>query len=95
MDADAGGEHTLSRSAPSPLFFVVGIVIQDHLSRSASGAVFSAGGCGLGWCRLQEVTAALFGWRKVPIAEPIANIAACYYHNLAIGARSRRVYSWG
>lgn len=41
------------------------------------------------------MTAALFGWRKVPFPEPILTIAPCYYHNLAIGANSRQVYSWG
>ena len=75
--AEAGGEHTLVRTA--------------------SGAVLSAGACGLGWCR--EVAGALgpalFGWRAVPLPEPASAIHASYYHNLALGARTGTLYSWG
>ena len=41
------------------------------------------------------MTAKLFGWRRVPFPEAISAIAPLYYHNLAIGAHTKQVYTWG
>ena len=48
-----------------------------------------------------EMDASLYGWRRVTIDEPVGSLAAGYYHNLAIGKRTGRVYrsrvvrAWG
>lgn len=59
--------------------------------------LFSAGACGLGWCRHHPVTEALFSLRRVRLGsdEPCRLFYASYYHNLAVGARSGKLYSWG
>lgn len=63
--------------------------------RDDTGSLFSAGACGIGWCRLKEFDASLYGWRRVSIPEPVSKFHASYYHNLAIGAKSGAVWSWG
>jgi alpha-tubulin suppressor-like RCC1 family protein len=79
MESSAGGEHSLVKTE--------------------NGKVYSTGSCGLGWCRVVEETTEvlknLFCFRLVPLPEPAATILASYYHNLAIGQRTGRVYAWG
>lgn len=99
----AGGEHSLFYNAKQQ-------------------SLFSAGACGLGWCRQHPLTDALFSLRHVPLGskhqdeesqtsessnnnaqqhhstteEPCSNLFyASYYHNLAVGARTGKLYSWG
>jgi alpha-tubulin suppressor-like RCC1 family protein len=67
---------------------------EHTLARTNSGAILSAGACGLGWCRSLAMVPTLFGWRTVNIPEPITTLHAAYYHNLAIG-HSGKLYSWG
>ncbi|GMH96306.1 hypothetical protein TrVE_jg3718 [Triparma verrucosa] len=57
--------------------------------------LYSAGACGLKWNRSSNLTPSLFGWRKVMMDEPVAFMAAGYYHNLALGAKSGKIFSWG
>ncbi|GMH49374.1 hypothetical protein TL16_g07190 [Triparma laevis f. inornata] len=57
--------------------------------------LYSAGACGLSWNRSNSLSPNLFGWRKVMMSEPIAFMAAGYYHNLAVGANTGNVFSWG
>ena len=59
------------------------------------GRLFSAGGCGLGWCRLDELSASLLKWRPVNLPEAVSAVHAGYYHNLAVGASSGKLYTWG
>ena len=66
----------------------------EHSLVKREGQVWSAGGCGLGWCRLYDLGHELFGWRRVPILEPVVAMHAGYYHNLCLGA-SGAVFSWG
>jgi hypothetical protein len=49
---------------------------EHTLARNAAGAVFSAGACGVGWCRLKDFSASLCGWRRVPIPEPVSKFHA-------------------
>lgn len=79
----AGGEHTL---------------IQRN-----DGRLFSAGACGLGWCRQHPLNDALFSLRQVRLmgeddkqdVEECRLFHASYYHNLAVGAKTGKLYSWG
>jgi alpha-tubulin suppressor-like RCC1 family protein len=70
---------------------------EHTLYRNADGSLFSAGACGLGWCRLQDLNSDLFRWRPVPLPnnEPVRLMHASYYHNLAVGASTGKLYSWG
>ena len=68
---------------------------EHSLLRTSDGAVFSAGACGLGWSRLQALHPSLFAWRRVPLPEPASAVVPGYYHNLAIGRATGRLYSWG
>ena len=69
---------------------------EHTLVRTADGQVLSAGACGLGWCRtVNAALAPLFGWRRARFSEPASAVHASYYHNLAIGARTGVLYSWG
>jgi alpha-tubulin suppressor-like RCC1 family protein len=68
---------------------------EHTLYRNADGSLFSAGACGLGWCRLQDLNSDLFRWRPVPLPEPVRLMHASYYHNLAVGASTGQLYSWG
>jgi alpha-tubulin suppressor-like RCC1 family protein len=68
---------------------------EHSLLRTSNGAVFSAGACGLGWSRLQALHPSLFAWRRVPLPEPASSVVPGYYHNLAIGRATGRLYSWG
>mmetsp|Transcript_80132 Transcript_80132/g.159910 ORF Transcript_80132/g.159910 Transcript_80132/m.159910 type:complete len:468 (-) Transcript_80132:130-1533(-) len=69
---------------------------EHSLIKTTKGKVFSAGACGLGWCRtLEDFGASLFGWRAVPLPEPARSILGSYYHNLAIGASTGKLYAWG
>lgn len=67
---------------------------EHTLAKTADGRVFSAGACGLGWCRRLALTQALFGWRGVRLPEPAEAIVGGFYHNLALGS-SGALYSWG
>lgn len=82
MTATAGGEHTLYQS-------------DANSSNGEGSTLYSAGACGLGWCRSHPLNAALFQFRKVPLPEPARLVHASYYHNLAVGATSGSLYSWG
>eukprot|EP00466_Bigelowiella_natans_P018094 jgi/Bigna1/138530/aug1.45_g13238 len=68
---------------------------EHTLLKDARGQVFSAGACGLGWCRNMPMAASLFGWRKALLPEPAKKVIGGYYHNLAIGLLTGSVYSWG
>lgn len=68
---------------------------EHTLYRNKDGSLFSAGACGLGWCRLDALNSDLFRWRPVPFPEPIRLMHASYYHNLAVGALTGKLYSWG
>lgn len=68
---------------------------EHTLYRNADGSLFSAGACGLGWCRLQDLHSDLFRWRPVGLPEPVRLMHASYYHNLAVGASTGKLYSWG
>jgi alpha-tubulin suppressor-like RCC1 family protein len=70
---------------------------EHTLYRNADGSLFSAGACGLGWCRLNDLHSDLFRWRPVPLPnnEPVRLMHASYYHNLAVGSSTGKLYSWG
>ncbi len=68
---------------------------EHTLLRTSEGNIWSAGACGLGWSRLLPVAPELFAWRRARMPEPVADVFPGYYHNLAIGARSQSLYSWG
>ena len=69
---------------------------EHTIYRSPTGHLFSAGACGLGWCRNLPTSLSLFGFRRVAsISEPVRLFHAGYYHNLAVGASSGKLYSWG
>ena len=90
--ACAGGEHTL-------------------LYNSTTRSLYSVGACGLGWNRNHPITDTVFRLQKVMLRSnrPAAADAddndnepchhrlfhASYYHNLAVGATTGRLYSWG
>ena len=67
---------------------------------SEKKSLFSAGACGLGWCRNHPINEALFHLRKVELggsvsgSEPCGLFRASYYHNLAVDTRGQ-LYSWG
>jgi alpha-tubulin suppressor-like RCC1 family protein len=75
----AGGEHTLIKRT--------------------DGSLFSAGACGLGWCRRHPLNDALFSLRQVQLGnekdETCRLFHASYYHNLAVGAKTGKLYTWG
>ena len=86
----AGGEHTL--------------FCKQSSRDGSSNTLYSAGACGLGWCRRHPINDALFELRKVHLGkknnenaggEPCRLFHASYYHNLAVGAQTGRLYSWG
>mmetsp|Transcript_2250 Transcript_2250/g.6028 ORF Transcript_2250/g.6028 Transcript_2250/m.6028 type:complete len:474 (-) Transcript_2250:24-1445(-) len=68
-----------------------------------SGSLYSAGACGLGWCRNHPVSSALFRLRKVNFGGEGGGGAAAtrllfhasYYHNLAVDSNEGRLYTWG
>ena len=68
---------------------------EHTLLLSSSGSVLSAGACGLGWNRGLPLCPSLFAWRAVDLPEPAGLLHASYYHNLAVGARTGALYSWG
>ena len=68
---------------------------EHSLYREKNGRLWSVGGCGLGWCRLHELSASLLSWRPVNLPEAVTMMHAGYYHNLAVGAKSGQLYSWG
>ena len=69
---------------------------EHTLIRLANGTILSGGACGLGWCRMQDLNESLYGWRKVNgINENVSKVYASYYHNLAIGAQTGSLYTWG
>ncbi|KAG7371989.1 chromosome condensation regulator RCC1 [Nitzschia inconspicua] len=81
VGVSAGGEHTL-------------------IQRGGDGRLFSAGACGLGWCRRHPLNDALFALRQVQFAnaateETCRLFHASYYHNLAVGANTGKLYTWG
>lgn len=72
---------------------------------SETKSLFSAGACGLGWCRNHPINEALFHLQKVELggsgsgsgngeSEPCRLFRASYYHNLAVDTRGQ-LYSWG
>ena len=67
---------------------------EHSLVLSKDGKVFSAGACGLGWCRNLPLVPSLFSWRYVKMPEKITSIYPSYYHNLAITEKGK-VFSWG
>ena len=67
---------------------------EHSLLLTAKGQVYSAGACGLGWCRNIPLLQGLFGWRAASFPAKIASIHASYYHNLGI-TDAGKVYSWG
>ena len=64
---------------------------------SKTKSLFSAGACGLGWCRNYPLNEALFHLRKVKLGEskPCRLVHASYYHNLAVDATKGQLYTWG
>jgi hypothetical protein len=64
---------------------------------SKTKSLFSAGACGLGWCRNYPLNAALFHLQKVKLGEskPCQLFHASYYHNLAVDATKGQLYTWG
>ena len=68
---------------------------EHSLIVDGSGSVWSAGACGVGWSRALALFPGLFGLRRVPLPEPVSLLSASYYHNLAVGAESGRLWSWG
>ena len=88
---------------------------------SPSSKLWSAGACGLGWCRDRPLNSTLYRLREVRITGDSDNdnaiaaitaaaaaarnpsyrdtsfsqVYASYYHNLAVGAQSGKLYSWG
>ena len=67
---------------------------EHSLVETKDGRVWSAGACGLGWCRAKDMVKELFGWREVKLPEPVVSTIASFYHNLAIG-RSGKLWAWG
>lgn len=59
------------------------------------GSIKSTGACGLGWCRTLPLNQSLFQFRPVSLPEPCSMVHASYYHNLAVGANTGTLYSWG
>ena len=95
-DVQAGGEHTLCWQAATA------VAAGEDLRSAAGGHLYSAGRCGLGWHRGADDDPddgqgrrTPSGFQPVPIPEPISHYHAGYYHNLAVGARTGTVYSWG
>lgn len=93
VEVSAGGEHTLVR-------------------QTQSQTLWSAGACGLGWCRNHPLHDALYKLRRVGAVPAVdqdrhpvndsserdthfSQFYASYYHNLAVGATTGRLYSWG
>mmetsp|Transcript_25198 Transcript_25198/g.27779 ORF Transcript_25198/g.27779 Transcript_25198/m.27779 type:complete len:417 (-) Transcript_25198:43-1293(-) len=74
----------------------VGIAGGEHslYFDKTNGKVYSAGACGLGWCRLLPLHQDLFGFRKVLLPDVVTKVHASYYHNLAV-TRNNRLFSWG
>lgn len=71
---------------------------EHTLYEDKRGNLFSAGACGLGWCRLLPLTRSLFDWQKVTLPngnEPVRLFHPSYYHNLAVGASTGKLYAWG
>ena len=65
---------------------------------SQSKSLYSAGACGLGWCRNYPINEALFRLRKVKLGESNDSARlfhASYYHNLAVDSNQGRLYTWG
>ena len=65
---------------------------------SKTKSLFSAGACGLGWCRNYPLNAALFHLQKVKLGDdskPCRLFHASYYHNLAVDATQGQLYTWG
>lgn len=62
-------------------------------------SLFSAGACGLGWCRNHPLNEAVFQLRRVALGRddplPVRLFHASYYHNLAVDANEGRLYTWG
>lgn len=69
---------------------------EHSLVLTSEGKVYSAGACGLGWCRNMKMLTNLFGWRpvQIPISERVISIYPSYYHNLLI-SNSGKLYTWG
>eukprot|EP00536_Pseudo-nitzschia_multiseries_P001251 jgi/Psemu1/294343/fgenesh1_pm.15_\ len=69
---------------------------------SETKSLFSAGACGLGWCRNHPISKALFHLQRVDLGdnssyggnEPCRLFRASYYHNLAVDARGQ-LFTWG
>eukprot|EP00550_Attheya_septentrionalis_P007856 CAMPEP_0198287000 /NCGR_PEP_ID=MMETSP1449-20131203/5953_1 /TAXON_ID=420275 /ORGANISM="Attheya septentrionalis, Strain CCMP2084" /LENGTH=394 /DNA_ID=CAMNT_0043984883 /DNA_START=94 /DNA_END=1278 /DNA_ORIENTATION=- len=75
---------------------MTGVAGGEHtLYKTRKGEVFSAGACGLGWCRLDPMCESLFRWRSVQIPEPVKLLYPSYYHNLAVGSNTGKLYTWG
>ena len=75
-----------------------GIAGGEHtliLDERNGGKVYSAGACGLGWCREFDLTPFLFKFRPIPFPEPIRLVHASYYHNLAVTKDKSELYTWG
>ena len=73
---------------------------EHTLLENNEGQLFSAGACGLGWCRELPYAKELFAFRPVSFQEKnmtkkIKLFHASYYHNLALSGDGRTVYSWG
>jgi len=71
---------------------------------SKTHSLFSAGACGLGWCRNYPLNATLFQLQKVKLgvigdgngeSQPCRLFHASYYHNLAVDATKGQLYTWG
>ena len=117
----AGGEHTLIHVQR----VVQQVVEGDRQSLpSSSSKLWSAGACGLGWCRDHPLNSSLYRLRQVRITSDsdddttvsaaattataaahnpsysysdtsFSQVYASYYHNLAVGAQTGKLYSWG
>ena len=87
VSVSAGGEHTLYARHDTAATATIGMPSGKRL--------YSTGACGLGWCRLLPMTPGLFWFQPVPLPEPVRLFFASYYHNLAVGKDTGRLYSWG
>mmetsp|Transcript_28349 Transcript_28349/g.46920 ORF Transcript_28349/g.46920 Transcript_28349/m.46920 type:complete len:418 (-) Transcript_28349:12-1265(-) len=73
---------------------------EHTLVETKDGNIYSAGACGLGWCRELPFAKDLFGFRPVPFSRQqstlkLKSFHASYYHNLAVSQDGKTVYAWG
>jgi len=71
---------------------------EHTLLQTKEGNLFSAGACGLGWCRDLPLTKDLFAFRPVSFSLAsnikVKEFHASYYHNLAL-SEDGQVAAWG